>query len=317
MCPSHRDCFPIATGHSSRATGSYVDGRVLADGDVVLLARQTAGSQNGAWVVGTPPTRPSAAYVNAPGMLFFVSAGATHSGTLFLCTAATASVVTLMPVLARTADRDAAEERVFCEETLRLRASTFLPTATGSHPGFRSQRPTNGPPRGPSSATCCRPCANPWAAFARSPSVSGPRRSDCSSGSASSSSPRPTPRRMASGSCPGGGAHPLPDSHRVGTHPGARPTFRGLGRRLHGLGSDRCTFVWHRFGRDTAGHRLWLCTAPSESRVALDPTHWQSVGDVLSVQDAARVVGTSSADVDANAAYVRGRLGLDAASPPP
>lgn len=81
-----------ATGNITIATalnnGDTLDGVTLATGDLVLAPYQTAGAENGIYVVGTTPARHSEfdTYDEHPGSLIVVEEGTVNADTFWLCT---------------------------------------------------------------------------------------------------------------------------------------------------------------------------------------------------------------------------------------
>jgi hypothetical protein len=99
---------------SALLPGCVVDGQSLATDTLILLVAQRDPAENGLWLPGTPPVRPPATQRMRKGDWVFVCAGLTLAGTAFVCSNRRYNgVLEFRPVLARSALRDAAEERAF------------------------------------------------------------------------------------------------------------------------------------------------------------------------------------------------------------
>ena len=99
--------------------------------------QQTNSSENGVWVVGTTPQelkRPTK-YLNAPGRQYYVTAGDTRKGTLYVCTTI-GTATEIQPILSRPILRETQEEQVYAKAMVQseggVRASRLSgPTTEG------------------------------------------------------------------------------------------------------------------------------------------------------------------------------------------
>jgi hypothetical protein len=131
--------------------GKVVDGCILAAGDYVLLTvplstcvdsntlatQQSIAADNGVWVVGptAPDLKRPVKYLNAPGRQYYVTAGDTQKGTLYLCTAIGAAQE-IKPITSRPALRNTAEEQEYIKALVQsdggIRATRLSGPTTAS-----------------------------------------------------------------------------------------------------------------------------------------------------------------------------------------
>ncbi len=93
----HEAVRVVSIANIASLTGTMtIDGVALNNGDRVLLTAQTSAVENGAWVVGTPWTRPTdfAAGNEAKSAYFSVTEGTAEAGSAWVCSTPTAIIDT-------------------------------------------------------------------------------------------------------------------------------------------------------------------------------------------------------------------------------